>query len=210
MNPEAGVARSFALLASGADFSCAVLQALLRRDCRPDLLLLPEFAPATVAEIGGVAIAPPAPVRQMLNIAADIEIAHAPRSRQREAAALLSSRAIEFILVACWPYLIDGRLAGSVSAAALNLHPSLLPRFRGPDPLRRQRSAGDHRHGVTLHLLDRRFDEGDIVAQAELHGSGKGDESMDIEWRCAELGVLLFIEALRAWPDWKPVAQASL
>jgi hypothetical protein len=32
---------------------------------------------------------------------------------------------------------------------------------------------------------------------------------MDIEWRCAELGALLFVEALRAWPNWKPVTQDS-
>lgn len=210
MSPEPGPVRSFALLASGADFSCAVLQALLRRNCRPDLLLLPEFAPAADSDLDGIEIASPVPDRQLLRIAADIETGYAPPARQREAAALLSSRAIEFILVACWPYLIDETLARSATGAALNLHPSLLPRYRGPDPLTQQRAAGDERYGVTLHLLDARFDHGDIVAQAELSASGKRGESMEIEWRCAELGALLFIEALRAWPDWKPVAQASL
>jgi methionyl-tRNA formyltransferase len=209
MNPEPGNCRRYALLASGADFSCAVLQALLRRDCRPELLLLPEFAPAAGADIEGVKIAPASPDRQLLRIAAGIETAYAPRPRQREAAALLASRGIEFILVACWPYLIGETLAGSASAAALNLHPSLLPRYRGPDPLRQQRAAGDTRHGVTLHLLDRRFDHGDIVAQAEIPASDGQGESMDIEWRCAELGALLFVEALRAWPNWKPVTQDS-
>jgi methionyl-tRNA formyltransferase len=210
MNPEKPAGRRFALLANGADFSCAVLQALLRRGCRPDLLMLPEFAPAAAADIDGVEIAPPRPARQLLRIAADIETAYAPPDRQLEAAALLSAREIEFILVACWPYLIDATLADCVSAAALNLHPSLLPRYRGPDPLRQQQAAGDERYGVTLHLLDRRFDHGDIVAQAELPAAGGEGESMAMEWRCAELGALLFIEALRAWPNWNPVEQSSL
>ena len=208
MNPDAAAGKRYALLASGADFSCAVLQALLRRDCRPELLLLPEFSPAPASRIEGVEIASPTPDGQLLRIAAGIETAYAPRARQREAADLLSSRGIEFILVACWPYLIDATLASSASAAALNLHPSLLPRYRGPDPLRQQAAAGDERYGVSLHLLDRQFDHGDIVAQAEIP-AGEGD-SMAIEWRCAELGALLFAEALRAWPDWAPVKQSSL
>jgi methionyl-tRNA formyltransferase len=210
MNPEPVSGRRYALLASGAEFSCAVLQALLRRNCRPELLLLPEFAPAGDSKSDAIEVGSTAPERQLLRIATGIEIGYAPPTRQREAAALLSSLAVEFILVACWPYLIDRDLAGSATAAALNLHPSLLPRYRGPDPLRQQRAAGDRRYGVSLHLLDRHFDQGDIVAQAELSGSGKGEEAMTIEWRCAELGALLFVEALGAWPDWNPVPQASL
>lgn len=209
MSPEAGKGRSFALLASGARFSCAVLQGLSRRNHRPDLLLLPEFAPAPKAELGGVEIVSPEPARRLLRIAADIEIGYAPRSRQQETAALLSARGIDFMLVACWPYLIDATLAASVTGAALNLHPSLLPRYRGPDPLQKQRAAGDERYGVTLHLIDRSFDHGDIVAQAELTAKG-GNDSIDPELGCAELGTLLFIDALQSWPDWNPVAQASL
>lgn len=210
MSPEPGPVRSFALLASGAGFSCAVLRALLRRNYRPELLLLPEFAATAAVDFEGIEIDSPAPERQLLRVAVDIETAYAPRTRQQDAASLVSSRAIEFILVACWPYLIGETLSRSAAGAALNLHPSLLPRYRGPDPLQQQRAAGDQRYGVTLHLLDQRFDRGDIVAQAELSGCGARDDSMEIESRCAELGALLFIEALRAWPDWKPVAQASL
>ena len=210
MNPEAGRQRSFALLASGADFSCAVLQALLRRGHRPELLLLPEFAPAPKVQLGGVEIASPGTARQLLAIAGDIETGYAPRARQQETAALLSARRIDFMLVACWPYLIDTTLAGSVAAAALNLHPSLLPRYRGPDPLQQQQAAGDAHYGVTLHLLDQRFDHGDIVLQAELSATGGERDSMNPEQRCAELGALLFIDAMQSWPDWKPVAQASL
>ena len=210
MSPEIRRSRSFALLASGAGFSCAVLQALLRRNHRPELLLLPEFAPAPKPEFGGVEIANSTPGRKLLRLAGDIEIGYAPRARQQETAALLSARAIDFMLVACWPYLIDETLAGSIAGAALNLHPSLLPRYRGPDPLRQQQAAGDERYGVTLHLIDQSFDHGDIVAQAELSATGEGTDSMDPEWRCAELGALLFVDALRSWPDWKPVAQANL
>src|SRR5210317_565501 len=40
-----------------------------------------------------------------------------------------------FLLVACWPKLISVEVIQSVSKAALNLHPSLLPKYRGIDPV---------------------------------------------------------------------------
>jgi len=208
MNPEAGRAPGFALLANGALFSCALLQALLRRNCRPRLLMLPEYPPAAKPDAAAIDIASePAP--PILRIAGDIETAYAPRARQGEAAALIASRRLDFLLVACWPYLIDRELAASARGAALNLHPSLLPKYRGPDPLQQQLAAGDRRFGVTLHLLDRQFDRGDIVAQAELADAGKHVDLEDLQWRCAELGALLFADALRAWPNWNPQPQVS-
>lgn len=208
MNPEAG-AFPFALLTNGAHFSCALLQALLRRNYRPRLLMLPVYPPspkpdAPVIDIDAESTVP------ILRLAVDTEIAYAPQARQHDAATLISGYGIEFILVACWPYLIGRELTDSAAAAALNLHPSLLPKYRGPNPLQQQLSGGDGRFGVTLHLLERRFDRGDIVAQAELADAGKIRELKELEWRSAELGALLFIDALRAWPNWDPLPQSRL
>lgn len=48
---------------------------------------------------------------------------------------------------------------------AFNVHPSLLPRHRGPDPYFWTLALGDRQTGVTAHLLTARYDEGPIVAQ---------------------------------------------
>lgn len=207
MTPNNSGRPRLALLASGARFSCALLQALLRRNCRPALLMLPEYAPAGESDAVGIDIAA-APEPPLLRLAADIETGYAPPSRQREAAAMIEARGIDVLLVACWPYLIGDALIDSVAGAALNLHPSLLPKYRGPDPLQQQLAAGDERFGVTLHLLDGQFDHGDIVAQAELSEVDKSRDAKALEWRCAELGALLFVDALRAWPNWNAVPQA--
>ena len=208
MNPEAGEIPEFALLTSGAHFSCGVLQALLRRGYRPRLLVLPTYPPpakptATAIEVDN------GPASSICSIGENIETAYAPRVRQREAAASIARRGIEFLLVACWPYLIDREFAASASGAALNLHPSLLPKYRGPDPLPQQLAAGDGRFGVTLHLLDQRFDCGDIIAQAELTETCGDLNLRELESRCAELGALLFIDALSAWPHWNPQPQQA-
>lgn len=198
---------SYALLASGADFSCLVLQALLRRRCRPDLLVVPEYPPASGALSQAIEVNGGKEPR-LLELAGGIDVDYAPAALQADCAARIAARGIDFLLVACWPYLIAPGLIASPACAALNLHPSLLPKYRGADPLRQQAASGDRRHGVSLHLLDGQFDHGDIVAQAEL--GAQGGAIADIEMQLAELGALLFIDALRAWPDWRPVSQASL
>jgi methionyl-tRNA formyltransferase len=208
MNPDPVPSlHGFALLANGADFSCLVLQSLLRRRCVPDLMILPEYPPASTAitptiETGG------RPESRLLALAGNMDIDYAPEAQQDECASRVAARGIDFLLVACWPYLISPGLIAGAACAAINLHPSLLPKYRGADPLRQQAAAGDRRYGVTLHLLDGQFDHGDIVAQAE---TGAQDASLaEIETQLAELGVLLFIDALQAWPNWHPVAQARL
>ena len=50
----------------------------------------------------------------------------------------------------------------------LNVHPSLLPQYRGPYPLFWQARHGNRNFGVTIHCMDERFDTGDIAAQAEV------------------------------------------
>ena len=53
-------------------------------------------------------------------------------------------------------------------APAFGVHPSLLPRHRGPDPYFWAIDSGDERAGVTAHLLDEEYDKGAILAQKEL------------------------------------------
>ena len=72
----------------------------------------------------------------------------------------------------------------------INVHPSLLPRFRGPSPISAAILAGDPEAGVTIQRVARKFDTGDILAQERW--PLKGDEttaslSEDLGARGAEL-----------------------
>ncbi len=51
---------------------------------------------------------------------------------------------------------------------AINLHPSLLPRYRGPSPISAAILSGDTETGVTIQKIARRFDTGDILAQVRI------------------------------------------
>ena len=201
---------SYALLASGANFSCEVLQALQQQRYLPELLILPEYPPAAAASSTHRNILPGSPQRRLLQQAHDTEIGYAPESQQASCASLIKHHAIDFLLVACWPYLIDNLLLDSSRKGTLNMHPSLLPAFRGPDPVRHQLEHSQSRYGVSLHLMNQQFDQGDIIAQAELDDLDKPPERHYLEQRCAQLGAELFITAVNQFePGWKPVPQSA-
>ena len=194
------------MLASGANFSCEVLHALIQRNQPPALLALPEYPPAARQDRELIETTTS---RQLLRLAAGIESAYVPAERQHQFAAEVCRLEFEFLLVACWPYLISPQLIDSPRGATLNLHPSLLPAYRGANPVRQQLAAGDHRYGVSLHLLNQQFDQGDIVAQAPLQKPPANLQPALIERECARLGVDLFITAMADFPRWQPTPQSS-
>jgi methionyl-tRNA formyltransferase len=197
----------FALLTNGANLGREVLRSLLELQYPPALLILPEYPPAARERRDILA---PAPIRQLQELAPSIETGFAPAPLQAQCAALLRQRSIDFILVACWPYLIDAVLIESAARAALNLHPSMLPAYRGPDPITRQLSDGQGNFGVSLHLLTRRFDQGDIVAQTMLEENPQNPTRSWLEQQCAGLGSRLFIDALNGYDaGWNTLPQTD-
>jgi methionyl-tRNA formyltransferase len=70
--------------------------------------------------------------------------------------------------VACFPKRIPAALLSVPRHGFLNIHPALLPHYRGPYPLFWMLRHGDRHSGVTLHFMDEHWDTGDIAAQAEV------------------------------------------
>lgn len=74
----------------------------------------------------------------------------------------------DIILVSCYDRLIPQELLSIAKIGAFNLHPSLLPRFRGPVPLFWQFRDGKDDFGVTLHRMSAEFDTGHIISQKKI------------------------------------------
>ena len=68
------------------------------------------------------------------------------------------------IVTACFPRRLPGAILDWPLYGCLNVHPSLLPAYRGPNPVFWQLRAGETMSGVTIHKLDAELDAGDIVA----------------------------------------------
>lgn len=74
----------------------------------------------------------------------------------------------DLIVVACFPWRIPPALLAIPTIGCLNLHPSLLPHYRGPAPLFWQLRDGLRQSGLTVHWMDATFDTGAIAAQQSL------------------------------------------
>jgi len=71
------------------------------------------------------------------------------------------------------------------SIAPLNIHPSLLPRYRGPSPMQWALLNGDAITGVTFIRMNEKMDEGDIIAQEEV-AIEKDDDYITLSKRLSE------------------------
>ena len=78
----------------------------------------------------------------------------------------------------------------------LNVHPSKLPQYRGPSPLQSALLNGDSETAVTIMLIDKEMDAGDIVLQ-EAMNIDQNESFQSLHDRAAERGAELMVEALK-------------
>jgi methionyl-tRNA formyltransferase len=111
-------------------------------------------------------------------------------------AATLAELRPQIACAACFPRRIPATLLRLPPLGWLNVHPSLLPAYRGPAPLFWAFRNGETTIGVTVHVMDQGFDTGDIIAQTPLMlPDGVGGAQADK--MCAALGGRLLSEALQ-------------
>lgn len=106
----------------------------------------------------------------------------------------------DVIIVAAYGKMIPKWLLELPSHGCLNIHPSLLPKYRGPSPIQAAILNGDTVTGVTIMLLDEEMDHGKIVAQKEL-GIMKHELRIMLESRLAKLGAELLVDVLPDYLD---------
>ncbi|MGH2467594.1 MAG: methionyl-tRNA formyltransferase, partial [Candidatus Limnocylindrales bacterium] len=104
----------------------------------------------------------------------------------------------ELIVVADYGRLLPAELLALPEHGALNLHPSLLPRWRGASPVAAAILAGDDESGVSLMRLDVGLDTGPIVAQRRLLLDGR-ETSASLEAELAEIAAALLTASLGPW-----------
>jgi methionyl-tRNA formyltransferase len=103
---------------------------------------------------------------------------------------LLSSYQPDVLCAACFPWRLPPEVLAIARLGALNVHPSLLPVNRGPQPLFWTFRLGHSRTGVTIHLMNEQLDSGDVLAQESIDVP-EGISYKELEEQCARLGSLL-------------------
>lgn len=108
---------------------------------------------------------------------------------------------VDTVVVAAYGLLIPEPLLSR--ALWLNVHPSLLPRWRGAAPVERALMAGDARTGVTIHRTTAELDAGPIAAQ-EAFDVGPDDDAGAVFARAAERAARLVAAVLADRPTFTP------
>ena len=124
-----------------------------------------------------------------------------PRTFRDEAVVVeLSQLRPDVIVVAAYGRLLPPETLAIPRFGCLNLHPSLLPRHRGPAPVAGAILAGDRCTGVSLMLLDEGMDTGPVIAQRERR-IGESDVAADLTEQLFADGAELLAQTLPGWTD---------
>ena len=128
-------------------------------------------------------------------------IDHQPFGKDREAfeRALddeLRQHRIDIVCLAGFMRLLTSWFIGRWRSRILNIHPALLPEFKGLDTHRRALEAGVKRHGATVHFVVEETDGGPIISQQSVPVL-QGDTEASLAARVLEIEHRIYPEALR-------------
>ncbi|MGC9521773.1 MAG: methionyl-tRNA formyltransferase [Anaerolineae bacterium] len=137
------------------------------------------------------------PVKEMA-LAEGIPVFQPKRLRDAEAVEHIRAWAPDVAIVAAYGQILSSDVLETPPFGVLNVHASLLPRWRGAAPIQGALLAGDDVTGVTIIKLDEGLDTGPILAMRETP-IGPEETAGELEERLAHLGADLLMEVLPAY-----------
>ncbi len=114
----------------------------------------------------------------------------------------------DLIVVVAFGQIISQDILDIPRFKCINVHPSLLPKYRGPSPRQAPILNGDAQTGVTIMLMDEKMDHGPILSQATV----PLDARETYETLCTKtiaVGVPLFIKTINEWVEEKITPQGQ-
>jgi len=117
--------------------------------------------------------------------------------RNDEAQAELAALAPDLMVVAAYGLLLPKVVLDMPTHGCVNLHASLLPRWRGAAPIQRAIESGDAETGITLMQMDVGLDTGDMLAKSACPITPQ-DTAQNLHDRLAEMGATLLMQRLPA------------
>ena len=119
----------------------------------------------------------------------------------------LAASGYEPFIVASYGKIIPKKILEIPKHGALNVHPSLLPLYRGPSPIQSQILDNADGVGVTIMLMDEEMDHGPIVAQKQLKFSIFNFQFSKLHDELAYMGGQLLAEVIPNWIEGKITPQ---
>jgi methionyl-tRNA formyltransferase len=128
------------------------------------------------------------------------------RIRNPEALSRLAEVDPELIVVVAYGQIIPASVLELPGRGVLNVHASLLPRWRGAAPIAHAILAGDRVTGVTIMQMDAQLDHGPILSALETP-IGESEDAAALGERLAQLGAGLLVETVASLQDIEPREQ---
>jgi methionyl-tRNA formyltransferase len=135
------------------------------------------------------------PIKEVA-LAAKLPVHQPEKIRAPEVQELLQSYSPDFIVIIAYGQIIPARLLTIPKFGWINLHASLLPKYRGAAPINWAIVNGETRTGLTTMRIDAGMDTGDILLQHE-YGIEPNETAAALTTRLSEAGAPLMAETLR-------------
>jgi len=165
------------------EFGAIVLEKLIENNLKPVLVVTASDKP-----VGRKQILTPPPVKVL---AKKYGISVLQPEKLLTISNLLLAINPDLIIVAAYGQILPKEILKMPKYGCLNLHPSLLPRWRGASPIQFTVLAGDKETGLTIILMDEEMDHGPIVTNEKLKMENGKWAYKELNKELAELGAKL-------------------
>ena len=184
------------------DFSVPVLQALVDADHEIAAVYCQPPRPA-----GRGKKERPSPV-QLRAEALGLPVRYPASLKSAQAQAEFAALQADIAVVVAYGLILPQAILDAPKQGCLNIHASLLPRWRGAAPIHRAIMAGDKQTGVCIMQMDAGLDTGPVLLRAAVE-IGAEDTTGALHNRLSQMGAALIVQALDRLPDLVPQAQAD-
>ncbi|MEO1035602.1 MAG: methionyl-tRNA formyltransferase [Pseudomonadota bacterium] len=182
------------VFAGTPEFAASSLAALLAAGYRPNLVLTQPDRPA-----GRGRALTPSPVKR-LALDAGIEVYQPVSLRKPAPQERVAAASPDLLIVAAYGLILPQAVLDIPTVAPLNVHASLLPRWRGAAPIQHAILAGDTQTGIALMRMEAGLDTGPVYATAAID-IGVDETAGELHDRLAQLGGELLVAKLPAIID---------
>jgi methionyl-tRNA formyltransferase len=108
----------------------------------------------------------------------------------------MTSLAPDLYVLSAYGHILGRKLLEIPRYGGINIHPSLLPRYRGAAPIQRAIMAGEEKTGVTIFFMDEKIDHGEMIVQRSIPIE-KDDTYGSLSEKLSDLGAEMIIDTLR-------------
>ncbi len=139
------------------------------------------------------------PVKELAQ-GAGIEVFQPSSLKNAEAQQALAGQQADVMVVVAYGLILPQEVLDAPRIACLNVHASVLPRWRGAAPIQRAIEAGDIESGVTIMQMDAGLDTGNMLASARCP-IGQSTTAASLHDQLAKLGLPLLLKVLDTLPE---------